>query len=109
MALLREFDFEIKHIKGKEDKVVDSLSRSMKTIHLEELSTCKTNFKERFKNAQEIDAFFQTVALYMEQESTRIKYEGYQMLDGGILTYRNKLYIPNYDDLKRFIMDQLHK
>jgi hypothetical protein len=34
MALLSEFDFEIKHIKGKENRVVDALSRSMKVIHL---------------------------------------------------------------------------
>ena len=32
MALLSEFDFEIKHIKGKENRVADALSRSMKTI-----------------------------------------------------------------------------
>jgi hypothetical protein len=31
------------------------------------------------------------------------------MLKGGLLTYRNRLYIPNCDDLKRFIMDKLHK
>jgi hypothetical protein len=34
MALLSEFDFEIKHIKGKENRVVDALSRSVKMIHL---------------------------------------------------------------------------
>ena len=26
MAFLREFDFEVKHIKGKENKVADALS-----------------------------------------------------------------------------------
>jgi hypothetical protein len=31
------------------------------------------------------------------------------MIDGGLLTYRNRLYIPDCDDLKRFIMDELHK
>jgi hypothetical protein len=51
MALLREFDFEIKHIKGKENKVADSLSRIMKTIHLAAVSTCETDAKERVMNA----------------------------------------------------------
>jgi hypothetical protein len=109
MALLSEFDFEIKHVKGKENKVVDALSRSMKTIHLAAVSTCEMNVKERVSNAQEKDTFFQTVTSYLEQEPTRIKYEGYQMIDGGLLTYRNRLYIPDCDDLKRFIMDKLHK
>ena len=45
----------------------------------------------------------------MEQEAIGIKYEDYQMIDGGLLTYRNRLYIPDCDDCKRFIMDALHK
>ena len=109
MALLSEFNFEIKHIKGKENKVVDALSRSMKTIHLAAVSTYETNFKERVRNAQETYMFFQTVTLYLEQEPTGINYEGYQMIDGGLLTYKNRLYIPYCDDLNRFIMDELHK
>jgi hypothetical protein len=52
MALLSEFDFEIKHVKGKENKVADALSRSMKTIHLAVVSTCEMNVKERVRNAQ---------------------------------------------------------
>jgi hypothetical protein len=109
MDLLSEFDFKIKHIKGKENKVADALSKSMKTICLEVVSTCETNVKERVSNAQETDTFFQTVTSYLEQEIAGIKYEGYQMIDGGLLTYINRLYILDCDDLKRFIMDELHK
>jgi hypothetical protein len=32
MGLSREFDFEIKHIKGKENKVVDVLSRKFDVV-----------------------------------------------------------------------------
>jgi hypothetical protein len=46
---------------------------------------------------------------YLRNDLTGIKYEVYQMLDEGMLTYRNIFYIPNCDDLKRFIMDELHK
>jgi hypothetical protein len=31
------------------------------------------------------------------------------MIDGGLLTYKYRLFIPDCDDLKRFIMDELHK
>ena len=65
MALLSEFDFEIKHIKGKENRVADALSRSMKTIHLAAMSTCETDVKERVRNAQETDTFFQIVTSYL--------------------------------------------
>jgi hypothetical protein len=109
MALLREFDFEIKHIKGKLNRVVDSLSRSMKVIHLEYVNTCESHFKERVKSAQETNAFFKTVKSYLEKETTWLKYEGYHLLNDGLLTYKGKLYIPNCDDVKRFIMDEPHK
>jgi hypothetical protein len=109
MDLLSEFDFEIKHIKGKENRVVDALSRSMKVIHLAAVSTCETNIKERVKSAQETDAFFKVVKSYLEQEPMGLKYQGYQLLNDGLLTYKGRLYIPNCDDLKRFIMDELHK
>jgi hypothetical protein len=109
MALLSDFYFEIKHIKGKENRVVDALSRSIKMIHLAAISTCETDVRERVRNAQETDVFFKTMTSYLRQEPTGIKYEGYQMLEEGLLTYINRLYIPNCDDLKRFIMDELHK
>jgi hypothetical protein len=89
--------------------VVDALSRSMKVIHLAAVSTCESNVKERVKSAQETDAFFKTVKSYLEKEPTGMKYEGYQLLNDGLLTYKGRLYIPNCDDLKRFIMDELHK
>jgi hypothetical protein len=109
MALLSEFDFEIKHIKGKENRVADALSRSMKTIHLVAVSTCETDVKNRVRNEQETDSFVQNVTLCLQQEPAGVKYEGYQITEGGLLTYRDRLYIPNCDDLKRFIMDELHK
>jgi hypothetical protein len=31
------------------------------------------------------------------------------MTEGGVLTYKDRLYIPNCDELKRFIKDELHK
>jgi hypothetical protein len=109
MALLSEFDFEIKHIKGTENRVVNALSISIKTIHLVAVITYKTNVRERIRNAQETDAFFNTVTSYLRKEPIGMKYEGYQMLEEGMLTYRNRLYIMNCGDLKRFIMDELHK
>jgi hypothetical protein len=86
MELLSEFDFKIKHIKGKENRVVDALSRSMKTIHLAAVSTYETNVRERVRNAQETNAFFKIVTSYLKKEPIGIKYEGYQMLDEGLMT-----------------------
>ena len=40
LDFLCEFDFEIKHIKGKENKVVDSLSRKVQEMHVASGNAC---------------------------------------------------------------------
>jgi hypothetical protein len=52
IALISEFDFEIKHIKGKENMVVYALSRSMKLVHLAFVSISESDIKERVKTVQ---------------------------------------------------------
>ena len=79
----------------------------MKVIHLEAVRTCEIDIREKVKSAQEIDAFFKTMTSYLKKDPTGLKYEGYQMLNEGLLTYRNILYIPSCDDMKRFIMKEL--
>lgn len=44
LEFLCEFDFEIRHVKGKENKVADALS---KKIHVETMSICKSNLRTR--------------------------------------------------------------
>jgi len=44
-ALINEFDFEIKHIKGKENRVVDELSWSVKIVHLAAKSVWEFDIK----------------------------------------------------------------
>ena len=41
LEILCEFDFEIKHIKGKENKVADALSRKVQEMHVASLSICQ--------------------------------------------------------------------
>ena len=45
-VVLYEFDFEIKDIKGKENKVVDALSRKVQEMHVAYLSICQSNLRK---------------------------------------------------------------
>ena len=40
MELLCEYDFDIKHIEGKKNKVVDGPIRKIHVMHVEVVSTC---------------------------------------------------------------------
>ena len=43
---LCEFDFEIKHIKGKENKVADALSRKVQEMHVATLSIFQLDLRQ---------------------------------------------------------------
>ena len=45
LEFLCEFDFEIKHIKGKENKVVDALSKKVHEMHVAFLSICQPDLR----------------------------------------------------------------
>ena len=45
LKFLCEFYFEIKHIKGKENKVDDALRRKVQEIHVASISICQTDLR----------------------------------------------------------------
>ena len=47
LEFLCEFDFEIKHIKGRENKVVDALSRKMQEMHVASLSIFQSDSRQK--------------------------------------------------------------
>ena len=50
MEFLCEFYFEIKQIKGKENKVADALSRKVQEMHVASLSICQSDLREQIVN-----------------------------------------------------------
>jgi hypothetical protein len=51
LEFLCEYDFDIKHIKGKEKKVVDALSRRVLELHDTTISMYRIDIKERISEA----------------------------------------------------------
>lgn len=50
LVALSEFNFEINYIKGKENKVVDALSRRIQINHLAVITSYTKNLMERVKS-----------------------------------------------------------
>ena len=50
LEFLCEFDFEIKHIKGKENKVVDVLSMKVHEMHVASISTFQLDLRQHIIN-----------------------------------------------------------
>jgi len=55
LAFLSEFDFEVWHIKGKENKVVDALSRRTNGIYEVIISKVENDIEDRIKFASKND------------------------------------------------------
>ena len=52
---MSEYDFEIKHIRGKENIVADALSRQQHQLHSVLISSNESKFKTMLKEASDID------------------------------------------------------
>jgi hypothetical protein len=55
LEFLCEYDFDIKHIKGKENKVVDALCRKVHELHATTISMYRTEIKDRILEAANVD------------------------------------------------------
>ena len=68
LDFLCEFDFEIKHIKGKENKVVDALMRKVHEMHLASLSICQLDLKQQIVNHAAEDELYAQVKDKLQQQ-----------------------------------------
>ena len=58
LDFLSEYHFELKHIKGKENKVVDALSRRTHMIYEVTLSQTDAYLHEKIRTANKVDPFY---------------------------------------------------
>ena len=45
----------------------------------------------------------------LQQQSLERKYEGYKLEEDEIFTYKKRTYIPNVENLRRIVMDEIHQ
>jgi hypothetical protein len=55
LEFLSEYDFDIKHIKGKENKVVDALNRRVHELHATTISMYQSDLKDKILEAAKSD------------------------------------------------------
>ena len=45
----------------------------------------------------------------LQQQRIEKRYEGYKLEEDGLLSYKNRVYIPNVAYLRRMVMDEIHQ
>jgi hypothetical protein len=61
LEFLSEYDFDIKHIKGKENKVVDALSRRVHELHATAISMYQSDLKYKIIEVAKSDLQYEGI------------------------------------------------
>ena len=67
LEFLCEYDFDIKHIKGKENKVVEALSRRVHELHAPAISMYQIDIKGRILEAANADLQYRDLVAKLQQ------------------------------------------
>jgi hypothetical protein len=108
LEFLCEYDFDIKHIKGKENKVVDALSRRVHELHATTISMYQSDLKDRILEAAKLDSQYKELVAKLQQGNLQQKFEEYKLDNDDILRYRDRIYVPNSRELKNLVLSEMH-
>ena len=107
MSFLGKYDFEIRHIKGKENNVLGTLSRHTNLLYAR--NNYESDLENKILNAENFDKEYQNLKEKIaENERNQTKMD--LSLNGRrLLLHKGRLYIPNSVYIKLTVMDELHK
>jgi hypothetical protein len=108
LEFLSEYDFEIKHIKGKENKVVDALSRRVHELHATSISMYQSDLKDKILKAAKSDFQYMELMEKLQQGILQQKIEDHKLGNDEILMYKSRIYVPNSQELKNMILREMH-
>ena len=109
LDFLSEYDFKIQHIKGKENKVTDALSRNARMNFTVVISTYTTDLDEQLKAGIEQDEIYQNLQAKAKENPTESLSKGYSLNEKVFLLYKDRMYVPNVPKFKLLILDEIHK
>jgi hypothetical protein len=108
LEFLSEYDFDIKHIKGKENKVVDALSRRVHLMHATTVSMHQSDLKRRILDVVVTDQHYLQVKESLQQENVQQKIKEYEMKEDGLLMHKNRIYVPSSRELRNLVLKEMH-
>jgi hypothetical protein len=88
--------------------VVDALSRRVHELHATSISMYQTDIKRKILEATNTYSQYRDLVAKIQQGKMPQKVEIYKLETDGILLYKNKIYVPNVQDLKLAILHEMH-
>jgi hypothetical protein len=108
LDFLCEYDFDIKHIKGKENKVVDALKKRVHELNATIIIRYRTDIKGIILKYANVDLQYVELVAKLQQGKMLQKVEDYKLEADGTLMYKNIIYVPNSQELRIIILKEIH-
>jgi hypothetical protein len=108
LEFLSKYDFEIKHIKGKENQVDGALSRRTHEVHIASISMYKTDIKDQIIAVTHSDQQYLKIKEILQLGNFQQKFNSYELKEDGILVYKGKVYVLNSNEMKNAVLKEMH-
>jgi hypothetical protein len=108
LKFLSEYDFDINHIKGKENKVVDALSRRVHLMHATAVSMHQSDLKRIILDGLVIDQHYLQVKENLQQGDVQQKIKEYEIKEDGQLMHKNRIYVHSPRELRNLVLKEMH-
>ena len=90
LDFLSEYDFEIKHIKGKENKVDDALSRNAVTSFVVAISSYKTDLEDKMEEGIRRDPEYQNLKEKITQNTSENIITDYSFNENDLILFKTE-------------------
>jgi len=109
LSFLSEFDFDVRHIKGKENKVAYALSRRNDGLFEISIRKAENDIEQRIKFVSCNDKKYSKTIADLQGNAEKLDKTDLSLDKNGLPRFKNRLYITNLVDLKITILEEFHK
>jgi hypothetical protein len=88
--------------------LADALSIKVHELHATTISMYRTELKDRILEAANVDLQYKRLAAKLQQHEKPQTQESYTLGTNSLLLYKNRVYVPNDQELKLAILKEMH-
>ena len=108
MEFLSEYEFKIKHIKGKENQVADAIRMRGHEVHISSISMYMSDLRDQIIAVANLYQHYLKLKEILQQGNFQQKINSYEMKEDGVLMYKGKVYVPNSSELKNVVLKEMN-
>jgi uncharacterized LabA/DUF88 family protein len=104
MEFLIKYEFDINHIKCKENRVDYALNRRVHEMHVSSLSLYGADLKYKILEASKSIQLYDQVKEALPQGKLQCKFQDYALGEDGVLRYKGKVYVSDAHEMKNIVL-----